>query len=564
MSRSLRGILCLAFACASLFGITACGDDDDEGGGGGTSTGVTPPPADGGGKAGGSIKTAYTSFPDFLDPALSYTQEGWQSIWTVYTGLVTYPHKPGAEGATPVAGLAEELPEASADGKTYTATLRSGLKYSDGTAVKASDFEHAIKRMLNLESGGSSFYLGIEGAEKYVEDGKAKADISGIETNDRTGEITIKLKDPDGRFPYILAMPFASLVPGDTPFKNMTKDPPPGVGPYKFENVRINRGYDLVKVPTFNVADQQVGKLDKIEVQVVKNRRRQTQDTIQNKIDYMNDPPAPDQLRDVRAQYTDKRYKEFVTNSTYYFFLNHRVAPFDKPEARQAVNYAIDKRSIARLFGGLLEPGCNFLPPGMQGYQKIDPCPWGDPTAAPDVAKAKQLVEQAGVKGQSVTVFGNDEPEAKSLAEYLADVLNDIGFKAKPRIVEGSVFFTTVGNQKTKAQAGFANWFQDFPHPGNFLFLVDGESIQNTNNQNFGNVDDPKIDEPLAESNKNPDIEAVADEYAKIDRAVVEGAHVAAYGHRKLTLFYSERMNFADCTVWHPVFNLDFTSLCLK
>ena len=389
-----------------------------------------------GGKTGGTISTAYTSFPDFLDPALSYTQEGWQSLWTVYTGLLTYNHAEGAEGATVVPGLAEAMPDISADGKTYKLKLRSGLKYSDGKAVKASDFEHSIKRMLNLESGGSSFFLGIVGAEKYVKDGKAKADIPGIVTDDATGDVTITLAKPDGRFPYILTMPFASIVPGDTPFENQTKNPPAGVGPYKFENVRINRGYDLVKVPTFNVPDQQVGKLDKIEVSVIKDRRRQTQDTIQNKIDYMNDPPAPDQLRDVRAEYTGKRYEEFVTNSTYYLFMNEQLAPFDNPEVRKAVNFAIDKRSLARLFGGLLEPGCNFLPPGMKGYEKIDPCPYGDPNAAPDVAKAKQMIKDAGAAGKSVTVYGNDEPELRSIAEYYSDVLNEIGLKSKPRIIE--------------------------------------------------------------------------------------------------------------------------------
>lgn len=560
MPRSLRGVLCVSLACSAMFGLVACGGGDDDSGPSAGGTAAT----DAGGKAGGTIKTAYTSFPDFLDPALSYTQEGWQSLWTVYTPLLTYNHAAGTEGATVVPGLAEDMPDISADGKTYTLKLRSGLKYSDGKAVKASDFEHSIKRMLNLESGGSSFYLAIVGAEQYVKGGNAKADIPGIEADDATGDITIELAKPDGRFPYILAMPFASLVPSDTPFKNMTKDPPVGVGPYKFENVRINRGYDLVKIPDFAVTDQQVGKLDKIEVEIVKNRRRQTQDTIQNKIDYMNDPPAPDQLRDVRAQYTDKRYKEFVTNSTYYYFLNHRVAPFDKPEVRQAVNYAVDKRSIARLFGGLLEPGCNFLPPGMKGYEKVDPCPWGDPTAAPDVEKAKALIKSAGVEGDAVTVFGNDEPEAKSLAEYLSDVLNDIGLKAKPRIVEGSVYFTTIGNQKTKAQAGFANWFQDFPHPGNFFFLVDGKSIQDTNNQNFGNVDDPDLNAIFNKADQNADIDAVAPEYAKADKLLVERAHVVPYGHRKLTVFYSERMDFDNCTVWHPVYNLDFTNLCLK
>jgi peptide/nickel transport system substrate-binding protein len=546
-----------------MFGLAACGGDDDDDSAG-TSTGGAAATDAGGGKTGGTIKTAYTSFPDYLDPALSYTQEGWQTLWTVYTPLLTYPHKAGADGATVIPGLAEDMPDISADGKTYTLKLRSGLKYSDGTPVKASDFEHAIKRVLTLESGGSSFYLGIDGAEKYVKGGKAKADISGIDADDQTGEITIKLLKPDGRFPYILAMPFASLVPQSTPFKNMTKDPPAGVGQYEFKNVRINRGYDLVKVKTFNVPGQPAAKLDDIRIDIVKNRRRQTQDTIQNKIDYMNDPPAADQLRDVRAQYTDKRYKEFVTNSTYYYFMNHRVAPFDKPEVRQAVNYAIDKRSLARLFGGLLEPGCNFLPPGMKGYEKIDPCPWGDPTAAPNVAKAKALIKQAGVEGDSVTVFGNDEPESKSVTEYLADVLNDIGLKAKPRIVEGSVYFTTVGNQKTKAQIGFANWFQDFPHPGNFFFLVDGKTIQSTNNQNFGNVDDPELNAIFAKAAQNADIDAVAGDYAKADKLLVERAHVAPYGHRKLALFYSERMNFEDCTVWHPVYNLDFTNLCLK
>ncbi len=559
MPSSLRGMLCLSFACAATLGLAACGGSDDSGS---TSSGGSD--AGTGGKAGGTISTAYTSFPDFLDPALSYTQEGWQSLWMVYTPLLTYKHAEGAEGATVVPGLAEAMPDISEDGKTYTLKLRSGLKYSDGTAVKASDFEHTIKRVLNLESGGSSFYLGIVGAEKYVKDGKAKADISGIETDDATGDITIELNKPDGRFPYILTMDFAGLVPGDTPFENQTKSPPAGVGPYKFANVRINRGYDLVKVPTFDVPDQQVGKLDKIEVSIVKNRRRQTQDTIQNKLDYMNDPPAPDQLRDVRAKYTGKRYQEFVTNSTYYTFMNERVAPFDDIKVRQAVNYAIDKRSLARLFGGLLEPGCNFLPPGMKGYEKVDPCPYGDPNAAPDLEKARALIKQAGATGKTVSVWGNDEPELRSVAEYTSDVLNSIGLKAKPKIIEASVYFTTIGNQKTKAQIGATNWFQDFPHPGNFMFLVDGKSIQNTNNQNFGNVDDPEINTILTAADQNADIDAVASDYAKADKLIIDRAHGAPYGHRKLTVFYSDRIDFDNCTVWHPVYNLDFANLCLK
>ena len=143
-------------------------------------------------------------------------------------------------------------------------------------------------------------------------------------------------------------------------------------------------------------------------------------------------------------------------------------------------------------------------------------------------------------------------------------MLNQIGLKAKPRIVAAPVYFTTIGNQKTKAQVGFANWFQDFPHPSNFMFLIDGKSIQTTNNQNLGNVDDEQINSTLIEANRNPDINAVADTYAELDRRLLEEAHLVPFGHAELTVFFSERIAFDDCTLWHPVYNLDFSGLCVK
>ncbi|CAA9476822.1 MAG: ABC transporter, substrate-binding protein (cluster 5, nickel/peptides/opines) [uncultured Solirubrobacteraceae bacterium] len=558
MRSTLRHLLVVGLALTAPLGVAACGGDDAEPTAGGTPESSTPAESPSGGQATANL----TSFPDYLDPALSYTQEGWQSLWTVYTPLLTYRHTEGAEGAELIPGLAEAMPEVSEDGKTYTLKLREGLKYSDGTEVKASDFEHTIKRVLNLESGGSSFYFPIVGAENYVEAGRTKGDIEGIKPDDETGEIVIELAEPDGSFPYVLAMDFAGLVPGDTEFENLTKNPPPGVGPFKFENVKQNRSYDLVKNETFpEIEGIPAAKLDTISVEIKKNQRRQVQDVIQNNVDYILDPPPADQLRQVKTEYQD-RYEEYVTNSTYYYFLNHRQKPFDDERVRQAVNYAIDKRALARLFGGLLEPGCNFLPPGMQGYEKIDPCPYGDPTAAPQIDKARQLIADAGVEGDKVTVYGNDEDPSRPTTEYLADVLNQIGLDAEPRIVEGSVYFQTVGNQRTKAQAGFANWFQDFPHPRNFLFLVDPATIQSTNNQNFGNVEDPEIKQALEEANRLP-IEEAADQYAAIDRRIVEEGHVVPYGHRKLANFVSERVDFENCTVTHPVYQLDLTQLCV-
>lgn len=545
-------------AIVAALALGACGGDDKQSADTKTSGGT--PAA---GKTGGTLKAVFTSNPDFMDPALSYTQEGWNLLWTVYTPLLTYRHEEGAGGSELIPGLATALPKVTNGGKTYELTLRKGLKYSDGTPVKASDFERTVQRVLNLESGGSSFYLPITGAEEYVKAGKATKDIPGIVTDDATGKITIKLKEVNGSFSNILAMDFVGLVPGDTPFKNLTKDPPPGVGQFKITESVPNRRVTMVRNENFpQIPDVPAAKLDRIEATIVKSQQRQVQDALRNRVDYVNDPPPGDQIRNVKEQAAG-RYAEYVTNSTYYMFLNAREKPFDDIKVRQAVNTGLDKRALARLYGGLLETGCNFLPPGMKGYQKIEPCPYGDPKAAPDLTKARKMIEAAGAKGEKVTVYGRDEDPSRQVTENLAAQLNEMGLTAKPKIVEASVYFTTIGNEKTKAQAGDVNWFQDYPAPSNFVFLIDGKSIQSTNNQNFGNTDDPEINRLIAEANKNPKLDAVAGDYAKADRLAVEKGYVAAYGHRKLTKFVSDKVDFKS-VIAHPVYNVDLVTMALK
>ena len=566
MSTIRRALLALMLVAASAFLVAACGDDDNGGSTtGGGSTGAATDAATEGGQAGGTLTGYYTSSPDYMDPALTYTVEGWNAQWVVYTPLLTYRHTEGAEGAELIPGLAESMPEISEDGLTYKLKLRDGLKFSDGTPVKASDFEHTIKRVLNLESGGSAFYLPIVGAEDYLKAGKPNADIEGIETNDETGEITIRLSERIGSFDYVLAMNFAGIVPGDTPFRNMTRNPPPGVGPYKITRSVPNRGFTLEKVPEFadyGIQDVPTGNVDKIDITIVKNQQRQTDDVINNKVDYLIDPPPADRLREVQDK-AEGRFEPYVTNSTYYVFMNTREKPFDDERVRQAVNFAIDKRAMQRIFGGLLAPSCNFLPPGMKGYQKIEPCPYGDPTQEPDLEKARQLIQEAGAEGAEVTVWGNDEDPSKPVTEYVADVMNQIGLNAKPRIVEASVYFQTIGNQKTKAQAGFANWFQDFPHPANFMFLINGRTIQETNNQNFGNVDDPEINDLIDGADRNTDLDAAAADYAKADRLAVERGYIAPYGNRELTKLVSDRIDF-DSVIAQPVYNVDLTRIAFK
>jgi peptide/nickel transport system substrate-binding protein len=513
--------------------------------------------------AGGSIEIAQGSQPDALDPAIAYTSNSWEPLWLVYTPPLTYRHAEGAEGAELIPGAAEELPEISEDGRTYTFTIRDGLEYSDGAPVRASDFEHAIKRVLNLESGGSYLFEGIEGATDYVEAGEARGDIAGIEADDETGEVTVRLTAPDGSFSNVLATTFAGLVPSSTPFENQTESPPPGVGAYEISESVPNRQFTLKRVEGFDIPDVPAGNLDTIVTRIVKSPARQAQDVISGDLDYMQDAPPADLTAEIKASHAD-RYKEWPTLSSYYFFLNQALPPFDDKRVREAVNHAIDSTAIARLFGGRLTPICNLIPDGIPGRAELDPCPFGDPAGPGDLERARELVTEADAEGEQVTVYANSDSNRPQIGEYYTALLNDIGLDADLRVVDGAVYFDTIGNQRTEAQTGLANWFADFPHPGSFLQQIDGTTIQPTANGNYGNVDDPEINREIAELLEEPDLDAVEDRWAALDRKAIEESYIAPYGSEELTTFLSERMDFENCSIVHPLYGNDYSSFCLK
>jgi peptide/nickel transport system substrate-binding protein len=514
------------------------------------------------GKQGGAITIAQGSQPDSLDPAVAYTSNSWEPLWLVYTAPLTYRRAEGAGGAELIPGVATALPKISADGKTYSFRIREGLKYSDGSPVAANDFEHAVKRVLNLESGGTYLFEGIEGAIEYIDAGEADGDIGGITADDKTGEVTIELTAADGSFSNVLATTFAGFVPADTPFENLTKDPPPGVGPYEITKSVPNREFVMEKVPGFDIPDIPKGNVDTITTKIVKSPARQAQDVIAGELDYMQDAPPTDLTAEIKARYSD-RYKEWPTLSVNYFFLNQALPPFDDEQVREAVNVAVDSRAIARLFGGRLSATCNLIPAGIPGHAERD-CPFGDPNAPGDTAKAKQLIEDAGATGEKVTVYANNDTNRPQIGEYYTGLLNEIGLDANLRVVDGAVYMSTIGNAKTKAQTGLANWFADFPHPATFMQQVDGTTIQPTNNGNYGNVDDPEINKEIAALLPETDLPAVADRWASLDERVVDKSYIAPYGSEELTTFLSDRMDFENCSIVHPLYGNDYSSFCLK
>ncbi len=546
-----------AFAVGLALIASACG-----GGGKKASTSSSGGTTSGGtasGKTFANFRLAYDTGIDYLDPGLSYTVEGWGIMWNVYLPLLGYKHVNGPDGATIVPYLAKDLPKVSSDGKTYEFTLRSGLKYSDGTPVKASDFASTIERDFKVDSPGVGFFGNIVGADTF---GKTKTGhISGITTDDKTGAITIKLNSPQGDFENILATEFAALVPANAPAKDQSTTPLPSTGPYMIKSYAPNKQAIVVRNPNFDASlfggNVPAGNPDKMTVDIIGDDTVALQRVISGQDDYDFHQLPPDRLAATQQKYGNQ-IKVYTPANTYYFFMNTKVAPFDNLKVRQAVEYAINREALVRIYGGLAQPTENVLPPTYPQYQKLNLYPY-------NLAKAKSLIAASGQKGASVTVWNHDRGTDPKASAYLTDVLNSIGLNAKEKIINSAVYWTTVGNQATKAQIGFADWFQDYPHPLDwFDVLLNGERITQTHNNNYANFNDKAVNAKIDALKKEPSLtNSVNTQWAAVDKMTMEQAPWAPFMNRQFTDFFNADMDLS-CYVNHVLYQFDFSQICHK
>src|SRR5665213_1842375 len=368
--------------------------------------------------------------------------------------------------------------------------------------------------------------------------GKAKT-ISGIRTNDATGTVTIHLLAPYGAFANVLAFPSSGLVPSGTAMTNLTINPPPGVGPYMISNVvpnqsrvgAINPYYAKEAIPGIPVAHVTV------DAKVESNTTTETEDVLSNTADLFDtgDTIAPALLAQIKTN-APHRFSTIPVVQNFYFFLNTQTKPFDSQLVREAVTMSIDRNALSRLDGGNLIPGCYFLPIGMIGHP-TKPCPYGNPATSPTaatIAKAKSLIAKAGDTGAAVTVWSETRSPRQQFCTYYASVLQSLGFNVTLKVLADHSYFPTIGTLSLNAQTGFADWNQDFPNPGDFYLLLDKNSIQPTNNQNFSQVNDPKIQNAITKLDAIPasQLKQHAAEWQALDYYTAQKAYDLVYGYQ--------------------------------
>jgi peptide/nickel transport system substrate-binding protein len=541
--RGRRNAVVLATALVLGVGVVACSSS--------TGTGTSAATAS-------TATVDMGSPPNSLDPQVGYTIQAGEADWIVYTPLLTYAHKNGLPGTQIIPGLATALPVITNGGKTFTMTLRKGLKYSNGAPVEAADFTYAIERALKLNWGASSFLLPIAGTTQFL-DGKSST-ISGITTDNTTGKISITLSTPIGDFPNVLAFPATSPVPLNIPMKTQTTTMPPGVGAYVIKDVVPNVSFELVKNPlfaSFKIPGIPDGSITTIKFQIISNPVTEAENVLNNQADAFDVGDAvPATLASQIATKAAGRFQKEVVASTNYFFLNQAIPPFNNQLAREAASYVVNRDALARLAGGYVTSSCYFLPVGIPGHP-TGPCTF----PSPNIAKAKSLLQQAHLVGAQVSVYGFTGAPASTEAAYYASALQSAGFKTSLKLINPAIYWTTIGNAQTRADTGEAGQFLDFPNPADFYLLLDGRSIHPVHSNNFGNVNDPHIQSTLIQLEAVPStqLSSVVPQWTALDEYASQHADYIAWGSNELVKFLSNRIDFKTA-VFQPLFFDDYST----
>jgi len=507
---------------------------------------------------GGTLRVVSREGPRTLDTNIAYDVYSWRVLHVIGDGLVGLELVGGADGASLVPDLSTVLPRPTDDGRTYTFDVRPGIRYSNGDVVVPSDFRRALERGFRLYGDVyGSFFGGLEGG-KACRRAPARCDLSGgIVADDASGTVTFHLIEPDAEFLYKLTMPFAYPVPSSIPVEEQRRTGIPGTGPYMVEDAMTRSGLILIRNPNFrqwSATAQPDGYADRIEWTFGVDPTSQVEAVQAGDSDLAYDASFYRGLDELLVRFPAQIYTT-PKAATDFLVLNAETPPFDDLSVRRALNLAVDRGRIIRIFGGeqAAVTTCQHLPPNFPGYEPY--CPYTvDPGregiwTAPDLATAQRLVRRSETSGMQVTI---EYPpyywgaQGHEVGDYLFDLLEDLGYRARVETESPGAFYAP-GN---RFQIALDEWASDYPAASNFF--INRFTCGSTLTPNSGLCDpefDRMVDRALRVQQADPS--AAGALWASIDRTVVDQALYVWLENPVVVDFVSARVgNYQYSSTW--------------
>jgi peptide/nickel transport system substrate-binding protein len=290
----------------------------------------------------------------------------------------------------------------------------------------------------------------------------------GLTFDDTTGRLTIHLTEPDPELLEKLAL-LVFPVPEGTPTENQGWAPVPGTGPYLVASANADE-VTLTRNPYFeqwSAAARPQGYPDVITTQIRASESesvaRVLDGTVAGAFAY-NALPVSVTSRPMYIQTFEMLDLQMVSP-------NATVPPFDDRRVRQALNFAVDRRAAASLWGSNGEYAtltCQLIPPGIAGHRPYCPYQTGPPDGpyqGPDLDRARALVAESGTTGMPIVVHHDSYPALKSRAEYTASVLRELGYQVSVQLAEPDAPKSVTDRYQIQVTQG---WIPDYPLPGTY------------------------------------------------------------------------------------------------
>lgn len=471
-----------------------------------------------------------------LDPAFSRTRP---SIWVcnqLFNGLVQL------DSSLAIQPDIAKSWEISADGKTYTFTLRDDVYFhknivfgADSTrTVKAQDFEYSLNRLLDEDIAAPGRWI-LQNVESFTT------------VNDTT--FTIQLNKTFPAFLGLLTMKYASVVPHEafeTENSNFRANPV-GTGPFQFKIWEENIKLVLRKNPLYYEKDKngtQLPYLEAVAVTFLPDKQSGFLQFVQGRQDFVSglDPSYKDEILTPKGE-LQAEYKNTVNmitgpylNTEYIGFrLDGADDAVKDKRIRRAMNYGFNRRKmILYLRNGMGTPAVHgMIPAGLGGY--------GTEGYDYNPAKARELVAayKRGTGDSNPKIQMSTSASYLDIAEYLQREWQKIGLNVSVDVNPPSTLAQSISSGKVSFFK--ASWIADYPDAENYLslFYSNNFSPGGPNYTHFKNEDFDRLYEKAFSVNDDKERQLL---YRKMDSIIMDEAPV-------IPLFYDKASRFTGINV---------------
>ena len=547
MIKSLRTAVTLAAAALAAVALAACGSSSSNGSSQSpTSQSLT------GGKHGGTL--TILSHQDFqhLDPGEAYFSGDYEPIYATQRPL--FSSKPD-DAQNTVPDLASGPAQVSADDKTVTVHIRPGVRFSPpvNREVTSADVAYAIERGANPNVANpyfSTYFADLQGGDKA-----SGGPIPGITTPD-PHTIVFHLTRPTGTiFEEALSLPLSAPVPPEFAKPLDAQKPTTygskyivSTGPYMLKSnskgMFLGIGYQPGKSATFvrnpnwsASTDFRPAYLDQIDVNIGGDTSVIGRQVLTGSRLAQGDPPSNDIVK-LAAQKYPKQITVTPGAGVAYVAVNNKKGPFANVNVRKALWAALDRTAMIKAAGGAAYGGpvaTHYIYPTTQGFDQAGGMagPQADynTSFSGNMAVAAKYMKLAGYPSgrytgsATVKVVGSTGGPNGPYAQITNAALQRLGFHTNFNLVDQPTMYSKYCGVPAAEIDVCPNvgWVRDFSDPQSVLDpAFNGKAIVATNNSNWGQVDDPKINAMMDSAEIVNGTATRAQTWANIDKALVD------------------------------------------